>query len=225
MIKNNIQIFLRIGPPSTEFTFIDEISKDGKSIKVRHNLSSERFQFDEIFAPQTKQIKVFLRTAGKTIKAVLKGYNGSVIAFGATGSGKTYTVLGSEEMGVQGLLQYSLASLLHLKNRGQLILFSAIQVERNAIRDILNPTAKLQLSKLGINGEIENEKVIQIDDLKNVKQVIDLIKINRRTRVTKVNKVSSRSHAIFKIKILHEESGARSFLQIVDLAGSERLKN
>jgi kinesin family protein 18/19 len=65
---------------------------------LRANRSRERqFIFDMVFDPRTTQQDIYEKTTKVLLDGVLNGYNATVFSYGATGAGKTYTMLGTEE--------------------------------------------------------------------------------------------------------------------------------
>lgn len=56
-----------------------------------------RFAFDRVFDENSMQEQVFEHTTKSVIGGLLDGVNCSVFAYGATGAGKTHTMLGSAE--------------------------------------------------------------------------------------------------------------------------------
>ncbi|GMI01896.1 hypothetical protein TrLO_g8118 [Triparma laevis f. longispina] len=60
--------------------------------------SVNEYQFDEAFDEKVPQSEVYKRTAARLIPSVLEGFNVTVFAYGATGAGKTHTMMGSERM-------------------------------------------------------------------------------------------------------------------------------
>ena len=60
--------------------------------------SVNEYQFDEAFDDKVPQLEVYKRTAARLIPSVLEGFNVTVFAYGATGAGKTHTMMGSERM-------------------------------------------------------------------------------------------------------------------------------
>jgi hypothetical protein len=226
--KSNVSVYLRIRPPNSEYTFIDEICRDKRNVSVNKDFEIRKFSFNKIFTPTDSQLKLFMTTCTPILKATLGGYNGCLLAYGQTGSGKTYTVLGEPEKKVQGLLQYCLAYLLSSQKILKLEI-SAVQIYMEQIFDVLNDTGD-QTQNIKINytssagASLKNVTSLSISNLKQVEEVLDLIFKNRRTQKTKMNEKSSRSHAIFMIKIFNPEFKDPSILNVVDLAGSERVK-
>ena len=52
------------------------------------------FTFDSVFAPDSAQMDVYNRVARPIVENVLEGYNGTIFAYGQTGTGKTFTMEG-----------------------------------------------------------------------------------------------------------------------------------
>ena len=50
------------------------------------------FYYDYVFNPNTTQDSVYDRIARPVVTDVLKGYNGTIFAYGQTGTGKTFTM-------------------------------------------------------------------------------------------------------------------------------------
>lgn len=62
------------------------------------NRSKEKqYAFDYAFDKEAGQVEVFSKTTKFLTDGVLNGFNATVFAYGATGAGKTYTMLGTEE--------------------------------------------------------------------------------------------------------------------------------
>ena len=83
---------------------------------LRKNRSREKqFAFDTCFAPESQQQEVYAMTTKPIIKGVLNGYNATVFAYGPTGSGKTYTMLGNQEN--PGIMTHTMRDLFKLIHR------------------------------------------------------------------------------------------------------------
>ena len=80
------------------------------------------FAFDKIFGFNTTQKQLFHYIAEPLINSMIKGYNGTILVFGQSGSGKTYTMYGPESkknnMNINdfGLIPMSLAYLFSIFN-------------------------------------------------------------------------------------------------------------
>lgn len=88
-----------------------------------------KYAFDTIFTKQSID-EIYLKTAKTLVKPVLNGYNGCVFAYGATGTGKTFTMLGNNEY--KGLCNLTLEDIF-------LNIESADYEERNFKVKVNNP--------------------------------------------------------------------------------------
>lgn len=59
------------------------------------NHTAHDFTFDRVFGPEASQAEVYAFTVQKAIQKVLQGYNSTILAYGQTGAGKTYTMEGA----------------------------------------------------------------------------------------------------------------------------------
>ena len=60
-------------------------------------IREHRFVFDRLFDEDCTQDQVYRNTTQPLLDSVLDGYNATVFAYGATGCGKTHTILGTPE--------------------------------------------------------------------------------------------------------------------------------
>jgi kinesin family protein 18/19 len=198
--------------------------------------SVNEYQFDEAFDERVSQEAVYARTAKRLIPSVLEGFNVTVFAYGATGSGKTHTMMGSErqdaarEAALQGGEASSICGIIPLT---LIDIFAGLGVKR-AQASLPNEQWKLFVSYL----EVYNEKVrdlfapdsynlpVQEDPksgivgvgrlsskpAKNADEVMSLLRFgnaNRRTHATDANATSSRSHAVLQLLMRQEWSNSK----------------
>ncbi|XP_015670124.1 kinesin-like protein KIF18B [Protobothrops mucrosquamatus] len=198
--------------------------KKGKNMK---------FIFDRVFGEMATQAEVFENTTKEILNGVLSGYNCSVFAYGATGAGKTYTMLGSEkEPGIMYLTMKELYKKIEVKKEEKLceVFISYQEVYNEQIYDLLEPKGPLAIRE-------DPEKGILVQGLsvhkpKSAMQVLEMLKqgnLNRTQHPTDMNATSSRSHAIFRICVKQQNLVAGidqdqlvAKMSLVDLAGSER---
>ncbi|KAG9390837.1 Kinesin motor domain [Carpediemonas membranifera] len=189
------------------------------------------FGYDAVFPRTSSQWDVYAATSQKVIEPVLAGFNASVFAYGATGSGKTYTMMGDEKEGVSGIMMLTLIETF--KQIDQMpgdkrfsVSVSYIEIYNEKIRDLLDAKKRdLPLREDRSRGTIvagATERVVHSSD-----GIIDILREGAKIRTehsTAVNEHSSRSHAVLQIKVTHRAgSGTRvGKLSLVDLAGSER---
>jgi kinesin family protein 18/19 len=205
------------------------------------------YAFDVAFDENASQLEVYERTAKPFIKNAIAGENVTVFAYGATGAGKTHTMLGNtraDESAVNvdaGIIPNAVKDLFFLidstKNQLQCgeaweVTVSFIEVYNEQVYDLLEPTRKI----LSVREDQERGIVVVAGVTENIVtdyiQVIDLLQQgnrNRKTEATLANSYSSRSHAVLQLSVKHKrinENGkelvVESKLSLIDLAGSER---
>ncbi|KAI6658498.1 Kinesin-like protein KIF3A isoform X3 [Oopsacas minuta] len=222
---------------------VDEVNGQifisGKHLKSRS--SNRSFTFDTVFGPTSKQLDIYNDTARPIVNSVLEGYNGTIFAYGQTGTGKTYTMEGDRnDSELQGIIPNSFAHIFgHIaKSEGEnqfLVRVSYLEIYNEQVRDLLVKDPGDKIPKIHERPDIG----VYVQDLLScvVKSVDDMDKImttgnrNRAFAKTNMNLRSSRSHAIFTITVERSDLGADNELHVrmgklhlVDLAGSERVK-
>lgn len=181
---------------------------------------------------------MYLDTARPIVESVLEGYNGTILAYGQTGTGKTYTMSGNPDSAqTKGIIPNTFAHIFgHIAkakdNQKFLVRVSYMEIYNEEVRDLLGKELNKSLevkerADIGVFvKDLSGYVVHNADDLDNI---MKLGNKNRVVGATKMNLESSRSHAIFSITIESsetDEAGAQHVkmgkLQLVDLAGSER---
>eukprot|EP01137_Pigoraptor_chileana_P001459 Opistho-2@39130 len=196
------------------------------------------FTFDDVFPPEISQMDVYNSSARPIVEAVLSGYNGTIFAYGQTGTGKTHTMEGVRSVPeLRGIVPNSFAHIFgHVaKADGKarfLVRVSYLEVYMEEIRDLLAPEQNKRL-ELKENPETG----VYVKDLssfvvKSASELDNLMTNGNKNRVvgaTHMNEHSSRSHAILTLTIECIENGPdgkehlrMGKLNMVDLAGSER---
>lgn len=215
------------------------VFKDDKTVQIVGNSSAtaaERtFTLDRVFACETRQKEVYDFAAKPVVDAVLQGYNGTVLAYGQTSSGKTFTmngVMGDPEY--MGIIPRMVRTIFEGVDQADehiefQVKVSIAEIYNERIRDLLNPAKdnlKVHEDKVrGIYvGEITEEYVACEEE---VFQLMEVGQQHRSVAATNMNEHSSRSHLIFMITInqknLHDLSNKTGKLYLVDLAGSEKV--
>jgi kinesin family member 5 len=213
-----------------------EFSEDNKSVNVNsqyENGEDLNFTFDHVFSPSGTQQEVYEIAAKPIIEAVFQGFNGTVLTYGQTSSGKTYTMTGynNNDLGIIPRLISDLFNIIGSSSKTieYTIKISYCEIYLEKIKDLIEPTNN--------NLKIQEDKIrgVHIPELTetcviNDKEVLELIKIgtsNREISYTNMNATSSRSHSIFIISVTQNDtkdcSAKSSKLYLVDLAGSEKV--
>ncbi|PKA64585.1 Kinesin-like protein FLA10 [Apostasia shenzhenica] len=196
-----------------------------KRVRGRH------FCFDASFPESTTQQVVYSTTTAELVEGVLQGRNGSVFCYGATGAGKTYTMLGTlENPGVMVLAIKDLFAKIRQRSfEGKhSVLLSYLEVYNETVVDLLSPGRPLVLreDKQGITAAgLTQYRAYSTNE---VMQLLQQGNQNRTTEPTRVNETSSRSHAIlqviaeYQVKDSNMTATRVGKLSLIDLAGSER---
>uniref|UniRef100_A0A673MW34 Kinesin-like protein n=1 Tax=Sinocyclocheilus rhinocerous TaxID=307959 RepID=A0A673MW34_9TELE len=196
------------------------------------------FTFDTVFSPDSKQLDVYNLTARPIIDSVLEGYNGTIFAYGQTGTGKTFTMEGVRAVPeLRGIIPNSFAHVFgHIaKAEGDtrfLVRVSYLEIYNEEVRDLLG---KDQMQRLEVKERpdvgvyIKDLSGYVVNNADDMDRIMTLGHKNRSVGATNMNEHSSRSHAIFTITIECSEKGVdgdqhvrMGKLHLVDLAGSER---
>lgn len=160
------------------------------------------------------------------IQSSMDGYNVCVFGYGQTGAGKTHTMIGTEGAG-KGVLPRTIDLLFKkiedLKRFGFKI---TIQV---SFSEIYNERLMDLITEKQVSNDKSDFNLLTVEDKNAMKKYLELARAKRFTAKTDSNEVSSRSHAIYHIKIttVSPEKKKPKFtagsITIIDLAGSERL--
>ncbi|NXW78500.1 KIF24 protein, partial [Hirundo rustica] len=184
------------------------------------------FYFDEVFGETCTNQDVYMKTAYPLIQHIFNGGNATCFAYGQTGAGKTYTMIGNHRN--PGL--YSLAAkdifrrLEESPSRKDLIvLISFYEIYCGQLYDLLNGRKRLFAREDGKHiVQIVGLREVQVDSVDQLLEVILKGGKERSTGATGVNSDSSRSHAIIQIQIKDTASRGFGRISFIDLAGSER---
>lgn len=192
---------------------------------LRQNRQHERkFEFDATFGAVSNQEDVHETTTGPIIDSVVQGFNATVFAYGATGSGKTFTMIGTKER--PGLMTLMTKALYEKLDSQYQVLLSYMEIYNEIIRDLLNPTGgdlELLEDEKG-NIRVPGLSSVKAPNLSRIMQILQEGNLRRTQEATMANKTSSRSHALLQVMIVKNQS-LHSKLFMIDLAGSERASN
>ncbi|KAI5247019.1 kinesin-domain-containing protein [Aureobasidium subglaciale] len=194
------------------------------------------FTFDRVFDMACRQSDVFDFSIRPTVDDILNGYNGTVFAYGQTGAGKSYTMMGSDigssdQKGViPRITEQIFASIMASEsNIEYTVRVSYMEIYMERIRDLLVP----QNDNLPIHEEknrgvyVKGLMEVYVSSVDEVYQILERGGMSRAVAATNMNQESSRSHSIFVITVGQKnvETGSvkSGQLFLVDLAGSEKV--
>nr|XP_040015793.1 centromere-associated protein E isoform X7 [Gasterosteus aculeatus aculeatus] len=214
---------------------------DKKSIhQVDDGNSTKSFVFDRVFTADETTNQLYQDIAKPLVVSTVKGYNGTIFAYGQTSSGKTFTMMGGDR--IHGVIPLAVddvfQTIRNCSKKEFLLRVSYMEIYNETVSDLLVDSCKRK--PLEVRETIN--KNIYVADLTEelvttTSQVLAWIRKgeeNRHYAKTKMNERSSRSHTIFRMILESREIGEPasgeisdgavivSHLNLVDLAGSER---
>lgn len=241
--RGNIQVICRFRPFNNKEKEILEkpcmdIGLNLKSVRVisPNEGMSPSFNFDMVFPSNSLQVEVYETAARPIVESVLEGFNGTVLAYGQTSSGKTYTMFGPniDDPSSRGIIPRMVKTVFdHIDNADSHLEFAVkvgyCEIYLEKIRDLLSPGKNdlriLEDKNRGIFIEDLTEEYVSSES--EVYQLMKSGGLNREVGATNMNEGSSRSHAIFIMTITQNNSTDLSAktgkLYLVDLAGSEKI--
>ncbi|XP_068100587.1 kinesin-like protein KIF19 isoform X2 [Hyperolius riggenbachi] len=201
---------------------------------LRAKRSKDRtFVFDAVFDQDVTQEQVYEATTKTLIEGIMNGYNATVFAYGPTGTGKTYTMLGVDcESGIYINTLNDLFKAIKESSEGRApsVSLSYLEIYNETIRDLLNPSGVLDLRD-DSKGNLQIAGVTEFFP-SSAEEAMALVQKGNKHRTqepTAANKTSSRSHAILQVIVKHgdkitntSEESPMGKLFLIDLAGSER---
>ncbi|XP_011061999.1 PREDICTED: kinesin-like protein KIF18A [Acromyrmex echinatior] len=209
--------------------FFHNVAQKGRDMLKKQNKQLQ-FIFDRVFDSTSTNTDVFEGSTKRLINSLLDGYNCSVFAYGATGAGKTHTMLGNRED--PGITYHTVAELFseienQSKHREFTLGVSYLEIYNENVQDLLHKSGQLHLREDGRCGVVVAG--LEPIAIQNAEELLSLLaegNKNRTQHPTDANKESSRSHAVFQvyIKIINklDSQVQRVKLSMIDLAGSER---
>ncbi|XP_066878280.1 kinesin-like protein KIF19 isoform X4 [Kogia breviceps] len=208
--------------------------EDPDDILRAHRSREKSYLFDVAFDFTATQEMVYQATTKSLIEGIISGYNATVFAYGPTGCGKTYTMLGTDrEPGIYVRTLNDLFCAIEETSNDMdyEVSMSYLEIYNEMIRDLLNPALGYLELREDSKGVIQVAGITEVSTV-NAKEVMQLLMKGNRQRTqepTAANQTSSRSHAVLQVavsqrsrvgNILQEVRQGRLFM--IDLAGSER---
>ena len=224
-----------------KFAKVIRIDQENASAYITTPEGSEmQFTYDFAFPDTSTQEEIYENTSAQIVDGVLNGYNGTIFAYGQTGTGKTYTMDGATEGDNRGIVPRAFEHIFdYMRANGDTHKFSVtmqyVEIYNEQIRDLL--ATKEKTGSLVIHEDPSKGFYVQGVEIRTVNTIQDLFnfqaegKKRRVTRATNMNEESSRSHSILTLNVETlatldgmDGSHVRSArLNLVDLAGSERV--
>ena len=199
---------------------------------------SKTFPFDYVYPMETTQREVYDQVAFPIVDSIFQGYNGTVFAYGQTGCGKTFTMMGIvTDPNLKGIIPNAFSHIFgFIKTEGESKKFflrcSFVEIYNEEVRDLLGKNnRKLDIREDPKKGTfLRDVTYITIKNTNDIENCLERGNKNRHVGQTSMNDQSSRSHSLFTVYLEIEEKGEggnsrikSGKLNLVDLAGSERV--
>ena len=197
--------------------------------KKTNQIKEQQFFFDYVFDKNSSQQTIYEYTTKNLLSGILDGFNATVFAYGATGAGKTYTMLGTSKE--KGIMPRSISELFKLlssyKNKEFKMIVAYIEIYNENIRDLLGDGNVIDITEDPGKGVILiGAKEIEVDNTENFYELLSIGNNKRTTGSTNNNEYSSRSHAVLRINLDSIDKNSNEIISgkfiLVDLAGSEK---
>ncbi|XP_027026348.1 kinesin-like protein KIF1B isoform X5 [Tachysurus fulvidraco] len=207
-----------------------------KSFSFDYSYWSHTTPDDPCFASQSQ---VYNDIGEEMLQHAFEGYNVCIFAYGQTGAGKSYTMMGKQEDGQEGIIPQLCKELFEKinDNNNEDISYSVevayMEIYCERVRDLLNPKNKgnLRVREHPLLGPyVEDLSKLAVTCYTDIADLMDAGNKARTVAATNMNETSSRSHAVFTIVFTQRKHDNEtdlstekvSKISLVDLAGSER---
>uniref|UniRef100_A0A8C9W632 plus-end-directed kinesin ATPase n=1 Tax=Scleropages formosus TaxID=113540 RepID=A0A8C9W632_SCLFO len=214
-----------------------KVPKDNKSFSFDYSYWSHTSPEDINYASQQQ---VYKDIGEEMLLHAFEGYNVCIFAYGQTGAGKSYTMMGRQEKDQQGIIPQLCEDLFTKINDSSndnsmsySVEVSYMEIYCERVRDLLNPKNKgnLRVREHPLMGPyVEDLSKLAVTSYNDIQDLMDSGNKARTVAATNMNETSSRSHAVFNIIFTQKRYDAEtdntsekvSKISLVDLAGSER---
>ncbi|KAG8347950.1 Microtubule binding Kinesin motor domain [Trypanosoma vivax] len=224
---SNIKVAVRCRPlfenerPAAGLSFVNE---------RRVMLDNKTYDPDYIFSPTATQDDVFA-ACEPILQSVKEGLHGTVMVYGQTGTGKTYTMLGGADE-KNGLAYRMINSMLEHVQQKTLegvqcaLTLSMVEIYNERLIDMLGQDSEAEVMLVG-GFPVCTQKIV-LSQASDAYAAIHRGLHRRHTAATLMNERSSRSHVVIIVDYEERNTFTNSVdithLFMVDLAGSESLK-
>ena len=215
-----------------------EVDQTNNTVSVTSpKADTKTFQFDFVYPMDSTQRQVYDEVAFPIVDSIFQGYNGTVFAYGQTGCGKTFTMMGVvNDPNLRGVIPNAFEHIFgFIQSEGTskrfLVRCSFVEIYNEEVRDLLTKNDKaLDVREDPKKGTfVKDLSYVTLSNTKDISKCLDRGNANRHVGATSMNDQSSRSHSLFTVYLEIEEGDDRNKkirtgkLNLVDLAGSERV--
>ncbi|XP_072297569.1 kinesin-like protein KIF1A [Eucyclogobius newberryi] len=254
MAAASVKVAVRVRPFNSR-----EIGKDSKCIiqmsgntttilNPKQPKENKSFNFDYSYWSHTtpedinyaSQLQVYKDIGEEMLLHAFEGYNVCIFAYGQTGAGKSYTMMGRQEQDQEGIIPLLCEDLFtkicgsnNDNNMSYSVEVSYMEIYCERVRDLLNPKNKgnLRVREHPLMGPyVEDLSKLAVTSYNDIQDLMESGNKARTVAATNMNETSSRSHAVFNIIFTQKKYDPDtdntlekvSKISLVDLAGSER---
>ncbi len=215
-----------------------EVDQTNNTVSVTSpKADTKTFQFDYVYPMDSSQRQVYDEVAFPIVDSIFQGYNGTVFAYGQTGCGKTFTMMGIvNDPNLRGVIPNAFEHIFgFIQSEGTskrfLVRCSFVEIYNEEVRDLLTKNDKaLEVREDPKKGTfVKDLSYTTLSNTKDISKCLDKGNANRHVGATSMNDQSSRSHSLFTVYLEIEEGDEKNKkirtgkLNLVDLAGSERV--
>lgn len=240
-----VSVYLSIRKPeenseNEHHPFRYDIMQDEQTIQIHHPNSIQSFCTNRIFHlggvltntddPSICFSDMYNHVCGPLIADCMRGYSTALIAYGQSGSGKTYNLF-SKNFGMFWKVIKDLFQNIdsQAKNAKYEVCVSVLEVWDKQVNDLIGntQTKKLRFNK-DIGASIEGAEEKKCPSARDAQKIIETALKRRSVQVTNLNAKASRAHLIVRLIVTRRKGsdGKRvSKLDFVDLAGAMRMVN
>ncbi|KAK8964637.1 Armadillo repeat-containing kinesin-like protein 2 [Platanthera guangdongensis] len=220
-VLGRVRVAVRLRPQNSEelasdadFADCVELQPEVKRLKLRkNNWESETYEFDEVLTESASQKRVYEVVAKPVVESVLEGYNGTVMAYGQTGTGKTFTLgkLGEDNIAARGIMVRAMEDILaETSPSTDSVSVSYFQLYMETVQDLLCPgNDNISIVEDPKSGDVSIPAATAVD-IRDQTSFLELLRLGEAHRFaanTKLNTESSRSHAILMVHVKRSIKG------------------
>ncbi|CAG8501729.1 21252_t:CDS:10 [Gigaspora margarita] len=212
-------------------------NKKGEEDVKSFTFDKSYWSFDKNDSNYATQAHLYNDLGEDLLNHAFGGYNTCIFAYGQTGAGKSYSMMGYGED--KGIIPLTCCELFNRINRNQdttvtyQVQVSYIEIYNERVRDLLNPKNKGNLKVREhptLGPYVEDLSKLIVNSFQDIENLMDEGNKARTVAATNMNETSSRSHAVFTLLLTQKRHDAEtnmdtekvSRISLVDLAGSER---
>ncbi|RHZ59964.1 hypothetical protein Glove_360g45 [Diversispora epigaea] len=210
--------------------------KDSEDVKA-FTFDKSYWSFDKNDSNYATQAHLYNDLGEELLNHAFEGYNTCIFAYGQTGAGKSYSMMGYGED--KGIIPLTCCELFNRVKRNtdpevtHQVQVSYIEIYNERVRDLLNPKNKGNLKVRehpALGPYVEDLSKLIVTSFQDVENLMDEGNKARTVAATNMNETSSRSHAVFTLLVTQKRHDTETGMDtekvarisLVDLAGSER---